>query len=266
MMSAEGTQPAGEAMLRLAGKTAVITGAASGMGRAGAELFARHGAAVVVADLDGEGAERVAEAIREVGGRATAVRVDVTREEDARLMVETAVREFGRIDVLFNNAGIPMPFTPVEEVRLEDWQRIMDVNVKGVFLGCRAAVPHMKRQGGGVILSTASTAGIRPRPGLNAYCASKGAVIALTKSLALELAPWKIRVNCINPVATDTPMLNQFIGGGDLEEGRRRFLETVPLGRLAQPEDIARAALFLASDEADLITGVALEVDGGRCV
>lgn len=251
---------------RLQDKVAVITGAASGMGKASAELFARHGAAVVVADRDGEGAERVASAIREVGGTATAVRADVTREEDVRAMIETAVNRFGRVDVLFNNAGVPMPFTPVEEVRPEDWDRIMDVNVKGVFLGCRAVVPYMKRQGGGVILNTASTAGIRPRPGLNAYCASKGAVIALTKSLALELAPWRIRVNCLNPVATDTPMLNQFIGDADIEAGRQKFLETVPLGRLAQPQDIAWAALFLASDEADLITGVALEVDGGRCV
>jgi 3-oxoacyl-[acyl-carrier protein] reductase len=255
-----------ETCQRLKGKVAVVTGAASGMGKASAELFARHGAAIVVADRDGDGAERVAAVIRDSGGIAMAVQADVTLENDVRAMVKTAVHQYGRIDVLFNNAGVPMPFTPVEEVRLEDWERIMDVNVKGVFLGCREVVPYMKQQGSGVILNTASTAGIRPRPGLNAYCTSKGAVIALTKSLALELAPWHIRVNCLNPVATDTPMLNQFIGDADIEAGRQRFLETVPLGRLAQPDDIAHAALFLASDEADLITGVALEVDGGRCV
>ncbi len=179
-------------------------------------------------------------------------------------MVKPAVDRFGRLDVLFNNAGLPQAFGQFEDSTDDLFDRIMNVNVKGVFLGCRAAIPLMKAQGGGVILNTASTAGIRPRPGLAVYNASKAAVISLTKTLALELAPHHIRVVSICPVATDTPMLPGFIGAADEAEARKRFVATIPWGRLNLPEDIARAAVFLASPEAEMVTGTAFEVDGGR--
>ena len=179
-------------------------------------------------------------------------------------MLQRAIDRFGKLDVLFNNAGVPQSFTPLEESSDELFQKIIDVNIRGVFNGCRAAIPHMKASGGGVILNTASTAGIRPRPGLAIYNASKAAVISLTKTLALELAPHHIRVVSICPVATDTPMLPEFMGGKDEPEARQRFIATIPWGRLNRPEDLARAAVFLASAEADMVTGTAFEVDGGR--
>jgi 3-oxoacyl-[acyl-carrier protein] reductase len=252
--------------MRFENKVVIVTGAASGMGKASAELFAKEGATVVVVDLPTSPGESVAQAICSLGGSAIFKSADVTDARQVQQMVDEVHHEFGRIDVMYNNAGLPMAFTPIEEVDDAYFERMMAVNVKGVFLGCRAVTPYMKQAGRGVILMTASTAGVRPRPGLNIYAASKGAVIALTKSLALELAPYGIRVNAINPVATDTPMLNQFIGKRDIEQGRENFLKTIPLGRLAQPIDIAQAALFLASDAASMITGVDLEVDGGRCV
>jgi 3-oxoacyl-[acyl-carrier protein] reductase len=252
--------------MRLENQVAIITGAASGMGKATAELFASEGATVIVADLPTSPGDSVVADIVGNGGKAKFIPVDVTDPAQVQALVDTVVREFGQVDIMYNNAGLPMSFTPIEEVSDAYYEKMMAVNVKGVFLGCRAVAPYMKQRRKGVILSTASTSGVRPRPGLNVYAASKGAVIALTKSLALELAPFGIRVNCINPVATDTPMLNQFIGDADVEAGRENFLKTIPLGRLAQPMDIAQAALFLASDAASMITGVDLEVDGGRCV
>jgi 3-oxoacyl-[acyl-carrier protein] reductase len=254
---------------RLAGKIAVITGAGSGFGKGTAEVFAREGATVVVVDVNEATARETVDGIRAAGGQAWAMACDVSRADQVQRVMEETQREYGRIDILFNNAGIPMPFTPLEDVDEASWDRLMAINVKGVFLGCRAVIPIMKQQGGGVILNTASTAAVRPRPGLTAYNATKGAVLVLTRSLALELAPSKIRVNAINPVAGDTPMLAGFIGSQDLAtvaSGKKRFQETVPLGRLATPDDIAYAALFLCSDEASLITGVGLDVDGGRDV
>jgi 3-oxoacyl-[acyl-carrier protein] reductase len=248
---------------------AVITGAGSGMGRASALDFAREGARVLVADLREDAAAETTELVRQAGGTAECVRADVSRRADVDAMVEAAVRSFNRLDVLFNNAGVPMAFTPIEEVDDTLWDQIFAVNVKSVYYGVQAALPHMKRQGGGVILNTASTAGIRPRPGLVPYAASKAAVISITKTLALELAPHKIRVVAICPVATDTPMLAQFIGverGADLEEGRKRFLATIPWGRFNTAEDIARAAVYLASPDAEMVTGTAFEIDGGRDV
>lgn len=256
-------------MARLQNQVAVITGAGSGIGRASALAFAHEGAKVVAADLSEETARETVKLVRAEGGEAKAVRANVALRGDVEAMVQTAVDEFGRLDLLFNNAGLPMSFTPLEEITDELWDRIYDVNVKAVFYGCQAAVPHMKRQGGGVILNTASTAGIRPRPGLSAYNSSKGAVITLTKSLAVELAPHKIRVVAICPVATDSPMLAQFIGvekGADLEEGRRRFVASIPWGRLNTPDDIAKAAVYLASSDAEMVTGTAFEIDGGRNV
>jgi 3-oxoacyl-[acyl-carrier protein] reductase len=256
-------------MGRLQDLVAVITGAGSGIGRCSALAFAEEGACVVVADVQSATAEETAQHIRASGGKAEAVAVDVTKYDQVERMIATAIERFGRLDVLFNNAGLPQGFTPFEQSTDDLYDRIFDVNVKGVFYGCRAAIPRMKAQGGGVILNTASTAGIRPRPGLAVYNASKGAVITLTKSLAVELAPHRIRVVSICPVATDTPMLPSFIGveqGADEAEGRKRFIGTIPWGRLNRPEDIAHAAVFLASSDAEMVTGTAFEVDGGRDV
>ena len=256
-------------MARLEGLVAVITGAGSGIGQASALAFAAEGARVVVADIHGASAEGTAEQVRAAGGQAEPIVVDVTRYDQVERMIQTAVDRFGRLDILFNNAGLPQAITPFEDSTDALFDRIFDVNVKGVFYGCRAAIPHMKASGGGVILNTASTAGIRPRPGLAVYNASKAAVINLTKTLAVELAPHRIRVVSLCPVATDTPMLPSFIGveqGADEAEGRRRFIGTIPWGRLNRPEDLARAAVFLASADAEMVTGTAFEVDGGRDV
>jgi 3-oxoacyl-[acyl-carrier protein] reductase len=244
-------------------KVAVITGAGSGIGRASALAFAAEGACVLAADLNDPSARDTAKQIQSDGGFADSVGVDVTEPGQVDRMVRHAVERFGRVDVLFNNAGLPQGFTPLEETADDLVDRILDVNIKGVFYGCRAVIPQMRAQGGGVILNMASTAGIRPRPGLAIYNASKAAVISLTKTLALEVAQHRIRVVSICPVATDTPMLPTFMGGDDADR-RSRFIATIPWGRLNRPEDLARAAVFLASDEAEMVTGTAFEVDGGR--
>lgn len=241
--------------------TTAITGGGAGMGRATARLFADRGADVVVIDLDEEMANETVSLIENEGGSAIPVVADVSDENDVAEFVDRTVTEFGRIDVLHNNAGIAQKSTPIEDVTEETWEQIQDVNLKSAFLGAKHAVPHMREQGHGVILNTASTAGIRPRTGLSAYCAAKGGMITLTKQLAYELASDDIRVNAICPVATDTSMLPQF-SGDDLSVEDMR--STIPLGRLAGPDDIAQAAAFLASDEASMITGTTLEVDGGR--
>jgi 3-oxoacyl-[acyl-carrier protein] reductase len=249
---------------RLQGLVCVITGAGSGIGRASALAFAEEGACVVAADLNGATAQETVASIQSSGSSAASVEVDVTDAASVDRMLQVALERFGKLDVVFNNAGLPQAAMPAEETSDELFERIMAVNVRGVFNGCRAAIPIMKAGGGGVILNTASTAGIRGRPGLAVYNASKAAVISLTKTLALELAPHHIRVVSICPVATDTPMLPTFLGAGDEAEARKRFIATIPLGRLNQPEDIARAAVFLASPDADMVTGTAFEVDGGR--
>ena len=240
---------------------AVITGAGSGMGRATARLFADRGADVVVVDIDGDEAEETVSLIEDKGGSAVAAAADVSDADDVSRFVDRTVDEFGRIDVLHNNAGVAQESTPVEDVTEVSWDRIHDVNLKSAFLGAKHAVPYMREQESGVILNTASTAGIRPRTGLSAYCAAKGGLITLTKQLAYELAADGIRVNAICPVATDTSMLPRF-SSDDLSVDD--MLSTIPLGRLADPDDIAQAAAFLASDEASMVTGTALEVDGGR--
>ncbi len=253
--------------MRLPGKVALITGAGSGIGWATALLFAREGARVACVDINEGAAKETAQQIEKAGGQALAVRADVASAADCQAMVERTVATWGRLDILFNNAGVPQAPTPVENLDEVTFDKIMAVNVRGVYLGCRYAVPVMKKQGGGVILNTASTAAIRPRPGLNAYAASKGAVIAWTKALALELAPSKIRVVAIAPVATDTPMLPTFMGKTAVDDkGREAMVRTIPLGRLNAPEDLARAALFAASDDAQMVTGTCLEIDGGRCI
>ena len=248
--------------MRLADKVAIVTGAGSGFGVGIAELFAQEGAKVVVADINGEAAEGVA---RRLGERGVAVTADVAREDDTRRMVETARERFGRLDILVNNAGVTHPNQPMTEVSEADFDKTYAVNVKAIYWAAKYAVPIMRAQGGGVIINTASTAGIRPRPGLTWYNGSKGAVIVITKSMAVELAPDRIRVNATCPVAGDTPLLSSFMGG-DSAELRERFRSVIPLGRFSTPGDIANATLFLASDEAEFLTGVALEVDGGRCI
>jgi 3-oxoacyl-[acyl-carrier protein] reductase len=248
--------------MRLAGKAAIVTGAGSGFGAATARLFAEAGASVVVADIDGPAARHVA---AEIGDTAVAVACDVTRDDDTRRMIATAVDTFGGLDVLVNNAGVSHWNQPLTEVTEADFDRVYAVNVKALFWAAKHAVPALSARGGGAIVNIASTAGIRPRPGLCWYNGSKGACITITKSMAVELAPQRIRVNALCPVAGETPLLAHFMGG-DTPENRARFVATVPLGRLSQPLDIAQAALWLASDEAAFITGVALEVDGGRCI
>ncbi|ASJ56321.1 3-oxoacyl-ACP reductase [Brevibacillus formosus] len=249
----------------LQGKTAIVTGAASGMGKAIAMLFAAEGANVILADLNKEAAVSVAQELPKAKGHA--VQTDVADDTSVAALVKETLEAYGSIDVLVNCAGVPQAFTPIEELTLEQWDRIMSVNTKSIFLTTRHAVPHMKEKGKGSIINIASIAGIRARPGLNAYCASKGAAIMLSKALAIELAPFQIRVNVINPGPAETPMLGKFINGDEVEveAGKKDiFISSVPLGMLIQPEDIAQAALYLASDLSKIVTGEVMNVDGGR--
>ena len=253
--------------MKLQDKVALVTGAGSGIGRAAAQLFAQEGARVAVVDLREDSAKATAETIERAGGHALALRADVSRSADNEAVVAATVARWGRLDVFYANAGVPQVPTPVEDVAEATFDRIIAVNVKGVFLGAKHVAPVMKRQRAGVILVTASTSAIRPRPGVQSYSASKGAVVALTKSLALELAPFGVRAVAIAPVATETPMLPQFSGKDRVDEDLlRKYLPTIPLGRLNTPEDVARTALFLASDDAAMLTGTCVEVDGGRCI
>ena len=246
--------------MRLRDKVAIVTGAASGFGRGIAERFAAEGARVLVADIDAVGAEAVA---RGFGGLS--VGMDVGADSDWAATTARALEAWGRIDVVVNNAGVTHLPAAMEEVEEAEFDRVLRVNVKSVYLSARHVVPAMKRQGAGAILNVASTAGVSPRPRLNWYNASKGWVIAATRAMAVELAPEGIRVNCLNPVAGETPLLSSFMGE-DTPEMRAKFLSTIPMGRFSTPEDLANAALFLCSDEASLVTGVGLEVDGGRCI
>ena len=253
--------------MKLRDRVALVTGAGSGIGRASALLFAHEGARVAAVDLREDAAKETAQAIEQAGGQALALRADVSRAADNEAAVAATVARWGRLDVFFANAGVPQWPTPVEEVDEATFERIMAVNVKGVFLGAKYAAPVMKRQKAGVFLATASTSAIRPRPRVQCYTASKGAVIAMVKSLALELAPFGVRALALAPVATETPMLPTFMGRPAVDdEGRARYIATIPLGRLNTPEDLAKAALFLVSDDAAMMTGTCVEVDGGRCV
>jgi 3-oxoacyl-[acyl-carrier protein] reductase len=249
--------------MRLEGKIAIVTGGASGFGRGIAERFSREGARVIVADLNGAAA---AEVVQALGNGAVAVEADVTRKSDVQQVIATADEVFGGLDILVNNAGYTHKNQSLMTVSEDEFDRIYAVNVKSIYLTTLAGVPVMEKRGGGVIINTASTAGVRPRPGLTWYNGSKGAVITLTKSMAAELAPRNIRVNAINPVIGETGMLEQFMGVPDTPANRVKFLATIPLGRMSTPEDIANAALFLAEPSSNFITGVAIEVDGGRCV
>ncbi|AXX99284.1 SDR family oxidoreductase [Profundibacter amoris] len=246
--------------MRLEGKTAIVTGAGSGFGAGIARKFAAEGARVMVADINIEGAEAVA---AEVGGIAQ--KVDVSNGDSVAAMIKAAREAFGQTDILVNNAGITHMPGPLETISEEDFDRVLAVNAKSVYLTARELVPLMKAAKAGVILNVASTAGVSPRPNLNWYNASKGWMITATRTMAVELAPFGIRVNAINPVAGDTPLLKTFMGE-DTPEIRAKFLSTIPIGRFSTPEDMGNAAAFLCSDEASMITGVAMEVDGGRCI
>ena len=248
--------------MRLKDKTAIVTGAGSGFGKGIAMRFAKEGARVGVIDINAEVAMEVAS---QIGNSAFAMEADVSIDGDVSRMVQEALDRWGQLDILVNNAGTTHRNQPMTEVTEEEYERIFAVNVKAVYLSARHVVPIMKKQGSGVILNVASTAGVRPRPGLVWYNTSKGAMMTATKAMAIELAGEKIRVNAINPVAGETGMLHLFMGE-DTPEKRAQFISSIPLGRLSLPEDMANAALFLCSDEAVMITGLCMEVDGGRCI
>ncbi len=246
--------------MRLKDKVAVVTGGGSGFGEGIVRKFVAEGAKVLIADRDEANAKRVAEA---TGARH--VVADVSRAADTKAMLDEAERVFGGLHILVNNAGVAHLPQPLEGLPEDDFDRIAGVNMKAIYLAAREVVPRFKANKGGVILNMASTAGVSPRPKLAWYNASKGWVITATRAMAVELAPFGIRVVALNPVAGETPLLPTFMGG-DTPENRARFLATIPLGRLSTPEDIGHAACFLCSDEAAMITGVAMEVDGGRCI
>jgi 3-oxoacyl-[acyl-carrier protein] reductase len=253
-------------IMRLTGKTAIVTGGGSGFGEGIAKTYAREGANVVVNDLNGAAAERVASEIALAGGKAIAVAGNVAQREDWRRLREAALEDFGSVQIVVNNAGTTHRNKPVLEVTEAEFDRVYAVNVKSIYWSVQEFVPYFREQGGGSFVNIASTAGVRPRPGLVWYNGSKGAVIIASKSLAVELGPDRIRVNCVNPVIGETALLSEFMGVEDTPQNRQRFLAGIPLGRFSTPQDIANAALYLASDEAEFITGVCLEVDGGRCV
>ncbi|WP_027795603.1 SDR family oxidoreductase [Paraburkholderia acidipaludis] len=252
--------------MRLKGKTAVVTGAGSGFGEGIAKTYAREGANVVVNDLNAAAAQRVASEIAIAGGKAIAVAGDVTREADWHALHDAALEDFGSVQVVVNNAGTTHRNKPVLEVTEAEFDRVYAVNVKGLYWSVRAFVPHFRAHGGGVFVNIASTAGVRPRPGLVWYNGSKGAMIVASKTLAAELGPDGIRVNCVNPVIGNTGLTAEFMGVADTPENRQRFVASIPLGRFSTPQDVANACLYLASDEAAFITGTCIEVDGGRCV
>ena len=246
--------------MRLKGKTAIVTGGASGFGAGIARKFAAEGAQVLVADLDIKGAQVIA---TEIGGIAQLC--NVSDWDSVLAMKNTALSALGHLDILVNNAGATHLPMALEDVTTANFEKVYNVNIKSVYLTAQAFVPYFKERGCGAILNVASTGGVSPRPRLTWYNASKGWMITATKGMAVELAPSGIRVNAINPVAGETPLLKSFMGE-DTPEIRAKFLSTIPLGRFSTPEDMGNAACFLCSDEASMITGVALEVDGGRCI
>jgi len=241
--------------MKLENKVALITGAASGIGRASALLFAQEGAKVMAVDIDLRGGMETVEMIKSMGGEAIFILADVSKASDMEKAIKSCVERYDKLDILFNNAGVAQDCSIVD-MSEDEWDRVINVNLKGVFLGSKYAIPQMIKQGGGVIINTASTLGLAAEPNCAAYCASKGGVIALTKALAVECAPFNIRVNCICPGPIATPMI--------LKEPQQQIdVSYVPLKRLGKPEEIAHAALFLASSESTYVTGAALIVDGG---
>jgi len=250
--------------MRLRDKVAVVTGAASGFGEAIARRYAAEGARVLVSDLNEDGASNVAACIVAGGGRAAAIAADVTNAGDCEALMSGAVAAFGGLDILVNNAGVPQRMARFQDVEPEDIDRIFSVNVKSWLFTSRAALPHIFERGGGSIVNTASVAGLRPRPGAGWYNASKAAACSLTLTMAAELGPKNVRVNALCPVAADTPLFRDVVGGEITDADRERFVSGIPLGRLATPEDVAAAAVYLASDEASFMNGVLLPIDGGR--
>jgi 3-oxoacyl-[acyl-carrier protein] reductase len=251
-----------EAAMRLRDKIAIVTGAGSGFGEGIAKRFAQEGAKVVVADINAEGGKRVAAAVQ-----GEFVQADVTRAADWARLVQAATAKFGRLDIVVNNAGWTHRRKPYLEVSEAEFDKVYAVNVKSVYLSALHAVPVFRKGGGGCFVNIASTAGVRPRPGLTVYNSSKGAVIVMSKSMAAELGPDRIRVNCVNPVfSPDTALSAEFAGGALTEEAKKGFLSTIPLGRFSTPLDVANACLYLACDEAAFVSGVCIEVDGARSV
>lgn len=248
--------------MRLEGKAAIVTGGASGFGAGIVRKFIAEGAKVMVADINGAAAEAFA---KELGDAAIGHQVDVSKDESVAAMAKAAIEAFGQVDILVNNAGVTHLPAAMEDVSEADFDRVISVNVKSVYLTARHIVPQMKARGKGAILNVASTGGISPRPRLSWYNASKGWMITATRGMAIELAPAGVRVNAINPVAGETPLLKSFMGE-DTPDIRAKFLASIPIGRFSTPEDMGNAACFLCSDEASMITGVAMEVDGGRCI
>jgi 3-oxoacyl-[acyl-carrier protein] reductase len=249
--------------MRLKDKVAIVTGGGSGFGEGIARRFAAEGAKVVIADLSLEAGERVAQAI---GDDAVAIHTDVSKDASVAAMLASTLDAFGAVHIVVNNAGTTHRNRPMLEVTESEFDRVYAINVKSIFLTAKHFVPYFRAQGGGAFVNIASTAGVRPRPGLTWYNGSKGAVIITSRSMAAELGPDNIRVNCVNPVMAATGLLTEFMGVEDTPENRKRFLATIPMGRFSTPEDVANACLYLASDEAKFVTGVCLEVDGGRCV
>ncbi len=247
-----------------AGKVAFVTGAANGIGRAAALAFAREGASVVVADVSEQGNQDTARMIEEAGGRALAVRCDVSRAGDVKAALDRAVETFGRLDFAFNNAGVEQPITATADLAEEEWDRIVGINLRGVFLCMRHEIPLMLKQGGGVIVNTSSGAGVKGFAGQGAYCAAKHGVVGLTRAAALDYAKANIRVNAVCPGIIETPMMDRFSGG--TPEGRERVIAQEPVGRMGKPEEIASAVLWLCSDAAAFMVGHAMVMDGGQTV
>ena len=252
--------------MRLKDKIAIVTGAASGFGEGIAKRFAAEGAKLVVNDIDVANGDRVAREIVAAGGSARFCAGDVSKDADVARLVAAALAEFGDLDIIVNNAGTTHRNQPMLDVTEDEFDRIYRVNVKSLYLTAKHAVPHFRKKRGGVFVTIASTAGVRPRPGLTWYNGSKGAAILASRSMAVELAPDKIRVCVVNPVIGETGLLTEFMGLPDTPENRAKFIGTIPLGRMSRPLDVANACLYLASDDAEFITGACIEVDGGRCV
>jgi 3-oxoacyl-[acyl-carrier protein] reductase len=245
--------------MKLKDRVAIITGNSKGIGREESYLFAREGAIIIGADIDDDGAEETAEIVRSSGGKAVYIHTDVTKIAEVEKLIKAVIEKYGKIDILINNAGIPQEPTPIEDIEESLWDRVHDVNVKSVFLTAKYAVPYMKKANKGVIINTSTMNSIRPQIYHCALAPAKNSLLALTKAMALELAPHNIRVNCISPWTVDTPSFQASLS----EEEKQQWIDLTPLGRIGKPEDIANAALYLVSDDSSWVTGVNLEVDGG---